>query len=307
MERYQQHFHALGSEVLLTIVTNKNPEAAQKILRNLRVEIDSFEAQFSRFKDESELSSFNKLAGKKVKITEPFYRLLSITKTLSIQTDGLYNPFILPALQRAGYVGSWPNPDSFTKSIDYSKGSVVPISELIIDNNSAQIPHNTAIDFGGIGKGYLLDQLTVSIEKSDIEGFWFSLGGDIICGGHDLHNENWNIGVGSAVNPNELVATLANFKGDQLGIATSGVTKRKGTNAGKEWHHIIDPRTGQSSKTDIQTVTVTARSAVVADVYAKCIVIGGRDHGEQYLSDGIIQAYVIQEKNADLLIRGEVK
>jgi thiamine biosynthesis lipoprotein len=303
MDRYQQHFHALGSEVVLTIVTDQHQKDAQVLLEEMRAQINAFEDRFSRFRETSELSTFNNRAGNKVAISESFRKLLLSAQTLSKQTEGIYNPFILPALQRAGYQGSWPKPDSFQKSTDYSDGEIVPINKLHIEKDWAKIPPHTALDFGGIGKGYLLDQLAHYISDKEVSGYWFSLGGDIICGGHDLRNKDWHIAVGGAEKATEIIATVSNDNGEQLAIATSGVTKRKGTKSGKDWHHIIDPRTGTSSATDILTVTVTAHTAVVADVYAKCIVVTGRDHSEAYRIDGIIQSYIIQGKDGSVLLR----
>ena len=63
----------------------------------------SFERSFSRFIPKSELTQLNRLAGLRFEITTEFENLLRTAKGLSQQTGGLYNPFILPALQQAGY------------------------------------------------------------------------------------------------------------------------------------------------------------------------------------------------------------
>ena len=307
MERYQQHFHALGSEVLLTIVSESNKEDVQDLFTRLRSHITVFEKQFSRFLPDSELTAFNQSAGERTNISRSFNKLLIAAQDLAEKTNGIYNPFILPALQKAGYQGSWPHPEQFQSATDYTSSNVVPIHELIINDTWAKIPLHTALDFGGIGKGYLLDELAHILEGENMTGFWFSLGGDIICGGHDLDGQDWKVAVGGATDTSDLLATLTNPGGKQLAIATSGITKRQGHKRGKPWHHLIDPRTGQSAETDILTATASSDHAVIADVFAKCIVIGGIELAEQYRSENIIQSYVIQLKNSTAIIKGLVR
>jgi thiamine biosynthesis lipoprotein len=79
-----------------------------------------------------------------------------------------------------------------------------------------------------------------------------------------------------------------------MGIATSGVTKRKGLNHNKSWHHIIDPRSGMPSDTDLLTVTITASNTIQADVYAKCLVILGTKDAKQFIEKYCIQSAYLQ-------------
>jgi thiamine biosynthesis lipoprotein len=51
--------------------------------------------------------------------------------------------------------------------------------------------------------------------------------------------------------------------------------KRTWSQGEKVRHHLIDPRTGESAKTDWLSVTVISPSVVEAEVYAKAILIGG--------------------------------
>lgn len=276
MRRFQQIRQALGSEAVLTLILPENREA-DSIFDLLWSQINRFETSFSRFFPESELSRFNLQAGKTVAITPEFKKILEICKEMSQKTNGIFNPFVLPSLQRAGYIGSWPKPDKTESSVDYrQKGSSVDINQLIIGQNSAKIPKNSALDLGGIGKGYLLDQLSEFAEKQNIDRYWFSLGGDIICSGRDIDDKPWSISISDAVSPEKTIEKISN-NGQKIAIATSGIIKRQGRYMGKKWHHLIDPRTGKPALTNVLTATVCAETAVVADVAAKCLVIGGSD------------------------------
>ena len=60
--------------------------------------------------------------------------------------------------------------------------------------------------------------------------------------------------------------------------ATSSTRIRKWTVAGKEVHHLIDPRTGVSASSGLAAVTVIADDAATAEVWSKVLFVTGRGH-----------------------------
>jgi thiamine biosynthesis lipoprotein len=291
-ERAQMQFHALGSEIFVTLVGNV--DTFEVIFAEIKLRVTNFEQKFSRFLPNSELSLFNKNAGEKVNISAEFRDILLAAQTLAKQTDGVFNPFILPTLQKSGYKGSWPTPDDFDENLDFSARKIANVNKLVIGKDFAQIPVHSALDFGGIGKGFLLDTVSSFLLTKNLAGFWLSLGGDIVWFGQDLDGENWKIEVASAENDEETIAAIENRDQKLLFIATSGITKRKGEN----WHHLIDPKTGKPAKTDILTATVTTQTGADADVFAKTIVIAGKTFAEKLKRDGKIDRAIIQYSNA---------
>ncbi|HSX07696.1 MAG TPA: FAD:protein FMN transferase [Candidatus Saccharimonadales bacterium] len=296
MERLQETRHALGSNAVITLVVQDNADAAPVFAALWRT-ITEFEQRFSRFLPQSELSQFNAGAGSWTPASEPFREMLTTCQRLSRETAGLYNPFILPDLQRAGYVGSWPNPQAGTTAQDYRERRASAASAQIkIRGDSAKIPAGTALDFGGIGKGYLLDLLAAQLKKLQYGNYWLSLGGDIICSGNDLHGKPWAVGIQHASKASETIGSISNKGGQRLAIATSGVTKRKGAN----WHHIIDPRTGEPASTDLLTATLACSDATHADVYAKCLVILGSQGAAQFCKSHHITTAYLQIRGGDV-------
>lgn len=269
MIRVQQHRHALGSEAYITLV-GPSEQLLVDTFDSLWQELNLFEHTFSRFLPDSELTYVNGRAGLPTEVSPEFLALARSARDFCERTNGLYNPFVLPALQRAGYGGSWPSVAEQGKTPDFSDREFVQDSTLQFGVTTVTIPDHTALDFGGIGKGYALDMLAQQLAKQNIENYWLSLGGDILAAGFDVDGLPWSIAVGQAFDQDALAATF--WVGpEQYAVATSGVVKR----AGKGWNHLIDPRTGQSTKSDILSATVAAKSGVTADVYAKCLVLLG--------------------------------
>ena len=68
-------------------------------------------------------------------------------------------------------------------------------------------------------------------------------------------------------------------------IATSGIDKRTWTqHGGVRAHHIIDPRTGVPSQSDIVRASVIAPTLLEADVAARTLVILGTQQGMDWLA-----------------------
>ncbi|HSX31018.1 MAG TPA: FAD:protein FMN transferase [Candidatus Saccharimonadales bacterium] len=300
MRRYQQTKYALGSAAYLTLVL-PDDEVPNHWFEELWRRIEVFEQRFSRFRPDSELSDFNHSAGKQVAVTKEFRTLLVRAKAMARRTGSLYNPFVLPALQRAGYRGSWPQPEAVNPQVNYEDRKIARWEDMQLGKGWVNIPPNTALDFGGIGKGYLLDQLSDWLQKQGIENYWLSLGGDVVCAGLDEPGTPWRIGVQHARRETKPAAQIAN-DGKVLAVATSGVTKRSGVRNGTKWHHIIDPRTGRPATTDILTATVCSSSATEADVFAKCLVIVGSTNAEQFLRAAKLPNALVQLEAGDAIM-----
>lgn len=273
MMRLQQTNQVLGTTALITLILPDSVNS-DELFSSLWEQIYLFDKKFSRFSPDSELSKFNIQSGKTVIISSEFKRLLETSKLMSQKTSGVYNPFILPGLERAGYTSSWTEQKSDKNKQTRSNKSLFKYDELIINQSSGKIPANSALDLGGIGKGYLLDQLSEFLEHQGIRRYWLSLGGDIICNGTDIDGKPWLIGVASAYSAQTNIEQISN-KSSKLAIATSGILKRSGTNFGKKWHHLINPATNEPAITDVLTAAVCADTAVAADIAAKCMVIIG--------------------------------
>jgi thiamine biosynthesis lipoprotein len=70
-------------------------------------------------------------------------------------------------------------------------------------------------------------------------------------------------------------------------VATSGIGRRCWVGAdGRAAHHILDPRTGEPAYTGIVQATALARSALLAEAYAKAALLSGPEHATEWLPHG---------------------
>lgn len=298
MRELSQSRLALGSNIILAITTDMTDLDADNLFKNLWQRVFLFEKRFSRFLPMSELSIFNRLTGTKKPISPAFKDLLTKALQLGKETNGLFNPFIVPVLQRAGYMKSAVPGYENDINPDYTNRRVVDIDQLCIGEDWAQIPFGTSLDMGGCGKGYLADRLADILSETSIQGYWLSLGGDIVTMGRDKNGDNIKIGIQNANNPDDVTDWVVNCPLKRSATATSGTFRSKGQEFIGAGHHIIDPQTLKPAVTDIQLATICADTTLKADVFASCAVMLGSKKAPAFLKENGIKSALLQCKDS---------
>lgn len=277
---------ALGTEIDLRLFTNDVKEA-EGYFSVFWAKIYDFENKYSRFLDSSELNNLNKNAGQMVRVSPEFKSLLEKTKEFSALSHSLFNPFILPELHCAGYLYSMTGPIDQTAP-NYSDRKVVDCSLLEIGSDHVRIPENTAIDLGGIGKGYLADMLG-KILDGKVDNYCLSLGGDMIVKGKN-GDEMWSIDIQSSVDRSQNIAECL-LTEEKAGIATSGLMRIKGD---KEQLHLINSDKNNKEQGIYTMCSVVAQDATTADVMASCILLAGEEYAKDLIKQKVIQAVLLQ-------------
>jgi thiamine biosynthesis lipoprotein len=272
---YQER-QALGSRIQLALVVGDRQDEAP-LFQQLWLELLLFEKRCSRFLPASELSTFNRAAGTRQPLSPEFRDILVAAQRMAHQTAGLYNPFVLPALQRSGYKNSLLPGHQTDDTDDFSDRRVVVADRLEVADTWARIPYGTAIDLGGCGKGYIGDVLAGQALQQKLSGFWFAIGGDVIAYGADEQQQPWTVYLqpDPKADQDQRIGQVAVPTDGLYAVATSTSLYRRGQQAGKAWHHIIDPRSGRPADSDITVATVCDGSLLRADVLASCLIIVG--------------------------------
>ena len=196
-------------------------------------------------------------------------------------TGGIFDPTVLPNLAAAGYDCSFEkinkasqnwNSETPVQSCDWRKILVNQASRTIL------LPPGCRLDLGGIGKGWAVDQATQILRS--FPDFALDAGGDIRVQGRQIGGQDWSVGVDDPLRSGHNLTVLHLSGG---AICTSTTIKRKWQSGGLTLHHLIDPRTGIPSQSGVIAVTVTADSAVRAEVLAKAALIAGPIRGLQLI------------------------
>ncbi|WJH32345.1 FAD:protein FMN transferase [Paenibacillus sp. CC-CFT747] len=101
--------------------------------------------------------------------------------------------------------------------------------------------------------------------------------GDLSVWGALAPGESWLVGTADPWKGDEDAGMLA--VSGRGAVATSSVLGRRWTTDRGERHHLIDPRTMESSRSDIVQCTVAGPRLPLAEAWAKALCILGSDEG----------------------------
>jgi thiamine biosynthesis lipoprotein len=265
----------MASELHVVLVDPRPGQvaAATEHLRHL-------ESVWSRFLPESDISRLNLADGAPTTVDPATSTLVTTMIRAWLDTDGRYDPTILPDLVAAGYGSSYADPSSRTvlppgghaRRRTVGLGPVRP--DLIqVEGTTVTLPIGMALDPGGIGKGLAADLAANRLVEAGAAGALVDLGGDLAMVGRPPDRAGWFVAVERPAVPDDILCTLAIDSG---GVATSSTLSRRWSSEGEDRHHLIDPTTGRCADTDLAAVTVIASKAWHAEAYATAALLAGR-------------------------------
>ncbi len=260
----------MKTDILCEIIFPDGQEmVATETLTQVFALFRDFEQRYSRFIVGNELWQFNEST--QSTISEELFDILEQALRFHHLTDGLFDPSILPSLEKEGYVGAYQS---------RTTEKTEKFSALVLDRATltATKPQALMIDLGGIGKGYIIDTV-VRFLDTRFENFLVDAGGDIFVRGVNQKEgyPYWAIDVEHPTDTDRTVATLL-LK--DMAVATSGRNRRHWLKDGKQKHHLINPLTHHSAAPDFLSVTVLAENTVRADILAKTLFIAGQERAD---------------------------
>ncbi len=256
----EQHaFHAMGTGVEALLDAPPGLDAVLG-LASVEREFRRLEALLTRFDGGSELSRLN--AAGTLEAGDDLLAVVELALAAREQTNGRFDPTVHDALVAAGYdrtfellVGGSP----FAEPPPRTAGGVR------VRGRRIELDPGVRLDLGGIGKGYAVDRAVAFL--APLGPCLVNAGGDLAVAGIP-EGGVWPVGVETPSGP----LTLGLASG---ALATSGSDKRRWRAGDGEQHHLIDPATGRPSASDLLRVTVTAATAVEAEVLAKALFLAG--------------------------------
>ncbi len=268
MPNFQVQFKAIGTTVQAWL--NVPDAASATVLQQVPAWFETVEASLSRFRPSSELCYLNAHAGQWVRVMPMLFEVVRVAVQAADMTGGLVNPLILPALEAAGYDHDF-DPVHFTPGVHSAVAFVPDWREIQLDaaESCIYLPPESRIDLGGIAKGWIVQQ--VANRLAPLGPCLVDAGGDMVARGKPAESEydGWLVTV-----PMPGDTTRCMLLKDAA-VATSGVDYRRWARDGKEFHHLIDPRTGEPAQSPVLTATVAAPDAVQAEAWAKASLISG--------------------------------
>ncbi|MBT5393592.1 MAG: FAD:protein FMN transferase [Flavobacteriaceae bacterium] len=270
----------MGTRFEITLVSTQ--EAANQYLNAAQGEIERIERLISSWDANSQTAEINRQAGiKPVKVAKELYDLIARSIEISKITQGAFDisyAALDPVWFFDGRMKAVPSESERLKSVQN-----IGFKDLVLNakEQTVYLPKKgMKIGFGAIGKGYAADATKKLMKSLGVSSGIINASGDLTSWGKKPDGTDWQVGISNPENPAKVFSW---FPVRDAAVATSGNYEKYVTLEGKQYSHIMDPRTGMPVS-GIKSVTVFAPKAELADAFATAVFIMGIDTGIDTIS-----------------------
>jgi len=249
-----------------TVILNPSPNPPISAAGEALERIHAAERWMSIYRDDSEISAANRLAGRqRITASAEFRQLLELSARLHTLTAGAFDLAsgrLTQLWRNARKAGRLPEPEEVESARGACGFRHVQFDEAC---GTLTFSHpDLLLDPGAIGKGLALDDAAAWLSTRDDAPADFLIHGGhsslIARGGHNQH-VGFPVGLGNPLLTRQRMATLL-LQNQALG--TSGSNIQFFRHAGRRYGHILDPATGWPAE-GVLSATVLAPSAAIAD------------------------------------------
>ena len=268
-KRFEETRSLMDTYVTIIAYGDKNtPEAIDEAFRRMK----EIEDVASIYNPKSEAFFLNK-NGYIERPSKDFLYLIKQSLYYFKLTDGAFDVTVQPFLD-LWKGGLWKKDKDIQRKLIDKAFKVVGSDKIIIEREGIHFKEKgMRITLGGIAKGYAVDEALKVLQSKGIKDALVNAGGDIGTIGSG-EAKGWSVAL---ENPEDKSQYIAKFSVSNKAVATSGNYERY-FDPNKEFHHIINPKTGYSANSCI-SVTIIADSCIQADALATGIFVLGPQRG----------------------------
>lgn len=261
--------------VSITVYNNQYEESVAAALDYS----EELEKKLSRTIEGSDIYNLNHANGAEVAVSDVTLELLGIAREFSERSDGDFDITICPASELWDFTGDSPAlPDASelkeaVTHIDYHN--------VIINGDKVTLKNGAKVDLGAIAKGYITAKAADFLKERNVESAILNFGGNIVTIGAkadgDAGKADFTIGIRKPFSSSD--DYIATVKVKDLSVVTSGTYERYFELDGKNYHHILDPRTGYPKESGVVSVTIISDNSTKADALSTAAFIKGAEKG----------------------------
>jgi len=270
---FSHTFETMGTQAKVEFEL-ADEERGKKLVKAVVNEMERVNQGMSPYIETSELSLMNSEASKKpFKISRELFLLLKKSEEVSALTNGAFDVSFSSLAYLYDYRNKQKPSDKEIKRLK----EAINYKKIILDETNSTVFFEDArikVDLGGIGKGHAVDKCIEILQKAGVNNGFVNAGGDSRIIGRKS-DRMWYIGI---KHPRDESKLIANLPLENVSLSTSGDYERFFEKDGVRYHHIIDPKTGDSARA-IQSATILANDSTTADALSTSIFILGVEKG----------------------------
>ena len=269
-----------------------NPIQGEQALDAVMADMRRIDALMSHYKPDSQISLINTRAALEPVAVDPeLFDLIRTSIHFSEITEGAFDI----TYASVGYLYDYPRHVHPTEAQIKAALPGINYKNLILDAEHHTVKFardGMRIDLGGIAKGYACDRGVEILKSLGVAHAIVTAGGDSRLLG-DRNGKPWNIGIRHPDDKNKVVLTMPLMN---VGVSTSGDYERYFEEDGVRYHHIIDPKTGESPH-EVRSVTIIGPTATDTEGWSKGVFIKGPVEGIRLIEQHPEMDAVVVDRN----------
>jgi thiamine biosynthesis lipoprotein len=263
-----------GRLVMGTVLDIEVAGGDRALLDLLFARASALDAMLTRFDPGSPLSRLNAASGAgPVALPAELLELLAFSRDAARETGGAFDVTVGPLVAlwwRAAERGTPPSADELAAARARVGSERIELGH----GRAALLSRGSAVDLGGIAKGYALDALVALLRARGAGSALLSFGGSSLHAlGAPPDADGWRV-------------LLHDARGDFAGVVTlrdralsvSGSLGQSFEIAGRRYGHVIDPRSGLPLER-ARVAAVVADSGARAEALSKALLVLGESEG----------------------------
>lgn len=252
-----------------------------------------FEQTVSRTIETSEIYKLNHANGNPVKVSDVTLELIKKGIAYGNLTNGKFDITIAPLSELWNFKD---NPGTIPSKADIQETrSHVNYKNIVINENEILLTDpKSAIDLGGIAKGYMADKLKEYLIHKGVESALINLGGNILAIGTKPDGVPFNLGIQKPFDKQGTIIT--SVKAKDSSIVTSGVYERYFKIDDVLYHHLLNSKTGYPCNNGLFGVTILSKKSVDGDALSTSCFLLGLEDGMKLIEslDGVDAIFITE-------------
>lgn len=239
-------------------------------------EIERIEQLLSDYRSTSELSRVNRSASTEPVTVEPeFLSLLERIRQISIETGGAFDPAVGALVDAWGFRTGTPARPDHPVFVEALSSTGLSHMALGVSDRTVRFDRTgVRLDPGAFGKGYAADRVVRILSESGVTRAFVNAGSSTFRAlGPPPGEPGWIVTVQSDT-----------VRVAHAGLSISGQDRRRFSEGGAEYGHILDPRTGIPAPAG-RLAAVFASDATEADAWSTALVVLGAERAAEAIRD----------------------
>ena len=290
---------AMDTYMNIRYFTEENSDCTKK----LQSEIEYLESIFSVTAPKSDISKINSNAGRFTAVSEDTVALVKRAAEISEMTEGSLDITVYPMLKEWGFTtGNYKIPEQTTLN-DLLKNT--GYHNIALEDNKIKIPENFAVDLGAVAKGYTGDKLCDIFRKENVKSALINLGGNVQTVGTKPDGSLWKVALKNPADTEKEVCVLS--LSDKAMITSGGYERYFVGKDGKQYWHILDPKTGYPSDKGLLSVTVIGEDGTLCDALSTALFVMGEEKAKAFVKTQSKTDVILINRDMEIFITENLK